>query len=266
MDDKPFDEVGDLFPGETRVESVSGDTRVVDALAIMLEKRYSQVPVMDSGVVRGVFSLRSLGQQVAIAPALKIESLLVEDVMEELPFVTVKDSLHYTLGMLDRHEALLVNSPHGLQAIVTAFDVLRHFYRVARPFILMREIELALRSLIALCAPGEKLKECISQAVAKNYERKGLPVPTELHRLAFGDYRSIIISSKNWSLFEGVMGQDRELVSTRLEQTRKIRNDAFHFRRAISRLDHQTLVTVRHWLLDKTRRAETTQQEGEHVE
>jgi len=265
MDNRPFHEVGNLFPGETSVESVSGETPVLDALEIMLEKRYSQLPVMDNGVVRGVFSLWSLAHQVAIAPALKIDGLLVEDVMEDLPFVTVKDSLHYTLGLLEQHEALLVNSPHGLQAMVTAFDVLRYFYHVARPFILIWEIELALRSLIELCAPGDKLKECINQALAKNYERRGLPVPTELHELAFEDYRSIIISSKNWSLFEGVLGRNRELVSSKLERTRKIRNDAFHFRRDISLLDYQTLVSVREWLLDKTRQAETTQKEGEHV-
>lgn len=161
MEDRPFHEVGNLFPGETHVEWIPPDTSVSEALRIMLEKRYSQLPVIENGIVRGVFSLWSLAHLIATVPALHTQDLLVEDVMETLPSVTVTDSLHSVLSSLEQHEALLVDSPHGLQAIITSFDVLHYFYRVARPFILLQEIELALRSLIELCAPGPKLKECI---------------------------------------------------------------------------------------------------------
>jgi len=256
-DDGPFHEVGNIFPGETSVESVPGETPVVEALKIMLEKRYSQLPVVEKGTVRGAFSLWSLAHQLATAPTLKVSDLTVEDVMEQLPTVTVRDSLHSIVTQLDQHEALLVGSPHGLQAILTSFDVLRYFYRVARPFILIQEIELALRSLIHLCAPGDKLKDCIDAALVPAYEKTGRAAPTELHELAFEDYRTLVHSKHNWPLFQGVVGHNSQVVSARLEEIRKIRNNVFHFRREISLLEYGTLASAREWLLEKIRRAET---------
>jgi CBS domain-containing protein len=260
-DDGPFHRVGNIFPGETGVESVTGDTPVVEALKIMLEKRYSQLPVMENGAVLGVFSLWSLADQLAMTPTLRVANLVVEDVVEQLPSVTVTDSLHSILTQLDQHEALLVDSPHGLQAILTSFDVFRYFYTVARPFILIQEIELALRSLIDLCAPGEKLKDCIDVALASAYEKAGRSGPTELHELAFEDYRTLILSKHNWPLFQGALGRNRQVVSAKLEAIRKIRNNVFHFRREIALLEYRTLATSREWLFEKIRRAETVREE-----
>ena len=253
MESNPFHEVGNLFPGETSVESIEAGTTVGNALSLMVGKRYSQLPVMDHGVVRGVFSLWSLAEHLAITPSLTVHEMLVEDLMEQLPSVTVTDSLHSVLNRLKEHEALLVNSEHGLQAVVTPLLVLDYFYKVASPFILLQEIELALRSLIELCATGEKLKSCIDHALATYYRNKNDQVPTDLQEMTFEDYRLIIISKANWTVFEGVLGQNRNLVSTKLEQIRKIRNDMFHFRdSAPAVLQYQILANVRSWLLDKT--------------
>lgn len=254
-DDGPFHEVGNIFPGETNVESIRGETPVAEALKIMLEKRYSQLPVEENGMVRGAFSFWSLAHQLSISPNLRVSDLTVEDLMEQLPTVTVTDSLHSILALLDQHEALLVGSPHGLQAILTSFDVLRYFYKVARPYILLQEIELALRSIIDLCAPNDKLKDCIDAALLRVCEKTGRDVPVELHELAFEDYRTLIHARDNWPLFEGVLGRNRDVVSANLKQIRDIRNDVFHFRREITVLDYQTLAGARDWLLEKIRRA-----------
>ena len=117
---------------------------------------FSQLPVVENGEILGVFSLWSLAENLALFPKLKVQDVLEEmevgELMEQLPKVTVKDSLHSILSQLERHDALLVDSPHGLQAVATPSDVLRYFYNVARPFILLQEIELALRELIEVCA------------------------------------------------------------------------------------------------------------------
>jgi hypothetical protein len=185
--------------------------------------------------------------------------------MEQLPKVTVKESLHSILALLERHDALLVDSPHGLQAVATSTDVLRYFYQVARPFILLQEIELALRNLIDLCAPGESLMKCINMALAKSYEARKWTLPTSLKELSFEEYRAIITCSANWPVFEGVLGHNRDLVSAKLERLRDIRNEVFHFRSDISLLDHQHLTTSRDWLLGKLKRGLPEGKEQSHV-
>lgn len=169
--------------------------------------------------------------------------------------MTVKDSVHAILGQLERHDALLVDSPHGLQAVATSSDVLRYFYRVARPFILLQEIELALRNLIEICAPGEKLTQCIDLALAKAFQARNRHV-VDLKEMSFEDYRTIVTCTANWPLFEVLLGHNRDLVSAKLERLREIRNEVFHFRSDISLLDHQHLATSRDWLLGKLKRAQ----------
>jgi CBS domain-containing protein len=137
-----FHEVGKIFPDEVELKVVSPETPVPDALREMIQYRYSQLPVLEGESVRGVFSLWSLAKHLVSVPAISLADLFVEDVMEQLPTVTVESSLHSTLSALREHEAVLVASPHGLQAVVTPMDVLDYFYRVARPFILLGEIEL----------------------------------------------------------------------------------------------------------------------------
>lgn len=258
MTDGPFHDVGSVFPGEVSIVSVSPRTPAGEALTQMLERRFSQLPVVENGEVVGVFSLWSLAQNLVLSPGIKVEALLknmeVGELMEQLPRVTVKDSLHSILGLLERHDAVLVDSPHGLQAVATPSDVLRYFYRVARPYILLQEIELALRNLIELCAPDEKLNECIDRALAKSYEARKWSVPTTLIEMTFEDYRSIITCAANWPVFEGLLGHNRDLVSAKLERLREIRNAVFHFRSDISLLDHQHLATSRDWLLGKLKR------------
>jgi CBS domain-containing protein len=249
----PFHDVGRIFPDDFDVCSVEPSTRVADALSLMAPKRYSQVPVIANGRVRGVFSLWSLTYQLLAAPDLSPLDLVVEDVMESIPSVTVDDPLDLVLEHLNLHDAVLVGSPHGLQAIATATDVLSYFYRIARPYVLLQEIELGLRNLIDQCVTEAELEQCIDRALTKQYEGRKKKPPTRLRDMTFEDYRSIIASKDNWEFFRGALGQNRELVSSKLEQVRRIRNDVFHFRDPVSVLDHETLAATRYWLFDKAR-------------
>lgn len=250
-----FHEVGCLFPGETTVDTLEPSRSVKDALAIMLEKNYSQMPVVETGIVRGVFSYRSLAANVVRMAKLDIASLPVEEVMEQIPYVSVKDSLHSILAQLNQHDALLVGDVRQVQAIATTFDVLGYFYSLAKPYILLWEIELTLRRLIAIAAPPDTLRSCIATALTDRYEQMKRPCPSSLDQMTFDDYRTVLGCKENWPHFERTLGR-REVVLTRLEQVRDIRNDVFHFRDALTFEKHQTLASTRAWVWDKVNRAE----------
>jgi len=221
----------------------------------MAPNRYSQVPVIEDGRVRGVFSLWSLAHHLLGAPNLSPHDLAVEDVMEQIPDVTVADPLERVLEHLNRHDAVLVKSPHGVQAIATGTDVLKYFYRIAGPYVLLQEIELALRNLIQSCVSGPEHDVCIERALRKKYDNAKRELPARLDEMTFEDYRSIVTAKDNWNFFCGVLGRNRDLVAAKLEQIRRIRNEVFHFRSdSISVMDHQTLAAARDWLFDKATR------------
>ncbi len=247
----PFHQVGNIFPGETSVETVEPGTPALRALRIMLERGYSQLPVLDEERVLGVFSLWTFARSVGTTPELNLRKLEVQDAMEQVPNVTVMDGIDHVRSALERSEAVLVTSPHGLQAIATAWDLFDYFYRVARPFILLQEIEMSLRDLIHRSAPGGKLAKCIEVSIAQKYEAQAKETPTRLQDMSFEDHIMIIVSHSNWPLFQGVLGANRELFKIKLQQIREIRNKVFHFREDISVLEYATLAWTRDWLFGK---------------
>ena len=246
-----FETVEQVILGDYDVLTVPPGTKATDTLKLMLDNRYSQIPVVDGDQVVGVFSLWSLAAHLHNSPRIAIEKLEVGDLVEPLPTVTVEDSLHSVFHLLSKEEALLVDSPQGLQAITTAWDFLAYFYRIAHPYILLREIELSLRELIRRCAPDEQLADAARVALQKKYKNLGKgTVPTNLHEMTFDDYRAIVDNKTNWPLFEGVLGRNRELVGSRLSKLRDIRNDVFHFRaEQLDGADHTALASSREWLL-----------------
>lgn len=247
-------EVGRLFPDETTVLTVSPETPVHEALQLMVRHRYSQLPVVEDGRIRGLFSHWALAQLLSTSPKVDLTALEVSDVIEPARSVTVEDSLYEVLEILGEREALVVESPRGLQAIATAHDVLSYFYGVARPYVLLQEIELCLRAIINHCAPGDLLAECIDNALRGFYNAvKGTDPPATVEEMTFEDYRTLIISKKNWGHFAGVIGSNREIVGAKLQRIGKIRNRVFHFRRDIIVDEYSTLAANREWLLDKLR-------------
>lgn len=258
MDDSrnPFQDVGRIFPGEVSLRCVDPSTTVTEALRIMVGNRFSQLPVVSNGVVRGVFSHWSLAHHLLDSPKLSPLELFVEDVMEPLPYVTVQDSLDTVLEHLNRHDAVLVTSPHGLQAVATAADVLNYFVQVAKPFVLLQEIELSLRALLRGCLTDAELEACAGYALRSKYGGDISRIPLRLEDMSFEEYRAIVSAKDNWPHFEGVLGRSRELVASKLLRVRDIRNSIFHFREPVSVLDHETLTITRNWLLDKTRTRE----------
>ncbi len=245
----PFHDVGAIFPDDVDLVSVAPSEPVVGALGLMLERRFSQLPVLDGDDVIGVFSLWSLAAHMAAWPSASIGVLTVADVLGRLPTVTVKDPLDALLEHLERHDAVLVSSPHGLQAVVTAFDVLDYFYRVARPFVLLQEIELGLRGLLGQIVEQDDLEGFLASALRGKYEAVKRPIPTRLDQMTFEDARTAITSRENWNYLNGSIPGTREMVSARLDRVREIRNSVFHFRGSVTIQEYQALVTTRDWLL-----------------
>jgi len=249
----PFQDVGSLFPGDVEPVCLELDASVMDALRLMASHRYSQLPIISDGQVRGIFSMWSLTQHLIDSPEIKLQNLTVEDVMDQpLPSVTVEHSLDQVLGYLDQHDAVLVQSPHGIQAVATSTDALNYFRRVAEPFVVLQEIELGLRSLIDACVSDTQLQECVERALSKKYESGKIPLPSGLDKMSFEDYSTMITARDNWEYFAWVFGKNRALFQSRLQLVRKIRNHVMHFRE-ISVNDHQSLLSTRNWLLAKDR-------------
>jgi hypothetical protein len=252
-----FNLVNSLLPDEQDILSVRPDTKVRDALELLRQHRFSQLPVMEAKFVLGVFSYRSFAKRAAELGKVDLDRLEVDDCIEDLEFVRVTDELERTFFYLDRDGAVLVGDPDRLVAVATPTDLIQYLYSLTHPFILIQEIELVLRRLVSAMVLEEDFAKYSRRALASNYKGIEDRIPTRLEELTCAELVLTVINSVNYAeAFCKLLGSNRDSARGYLGQISSIRNDVFHFRRSITEADIQILANARMWLLRKARAVE----------
>ena len=257
-----FHRINRIIPQDQSVLTIPPTCRVREAIKLMREHGYSQVPVVENKEVLGVFSFRSFAYGSATSTLEEWTKqrcapgdLPVDEFLEQLEFARVTEEMSRAFDAMDRDNGILIGTPERLVGILTPMDFLRYLYQVASPFVMVSEIELALRALIRIAMNPEQIvaacKHCLSSAYGGEDK-----VPTAVEEMTFDNYQTIITHGENWPELEPVFGGTRTRVSSKLKEVGAIRNDLFHFKREITMQDHQTLANHRNWLLNKVKQAE----------
>ena len=258
-----FHMVNRLLPDGQVVVAVPPGMPAREALALMRQHGFSQLPVKEGDSVLGLFTYRAFALEVAQIKSAKVDapSLPVEEFLEhEKPsFARLDDEFRSLIDVLDKRDSVIVSGPEDLVAILTPMDVLRYLYSVADAFVLIEEIELALRSLIERATPdSEVFKSCVRNALSASYQDRELP--ERLEDMTFGEYVALLQNVQNWAHFEPAFGGTRERALGKLEPARDLRNVVFHFRRQLSVEDHERLTACRGWLFRCMRKVRAQQQ------
>ena len=252
-----FQRLNRIIPEDQQLQILPEDTPVQGALDLMKHKGFSQVPITDGREIIGVFSFRSfaLGVLRFEDERTNVLKLTVADFLEDIPFRSVNDPFDDVIDNVEENDAVLVGRPEELIAIVTAMDILRYLYGVTSPFVVIAEIELAVRALMTWSASAVQLQDCIKKSLSQRYQPADLPKGVD--DLTFSDYASVMGYDENWkSHFKDTFGSTRPDVRAKLERVAEIRNHLFHFRREITLDEFEELTLVRDWLL---RRSKLTQ-------
>ncbi|MCX5136409.1 CBS domain-containing protein [Streptomyces sp. NBC_00340] len=253
-----FHRVSYLLSGEGPV-AISPDLTIPEALKLMRDYGFAQMPVVAGKEVLGLFSHRSFSERLMNSQWLwsktrTPETLVVEDFIETPVYVRAVEPIDKLFTAMDDVDAVLVGDPDRLQGIVTSSDVIAYLYRVASPYLLLKETETGLRSLIEAAVTPEKLRECAQQALANLYQGREDRLPTSLVAMTFDEQVSIVMNTRNWPAFAGVMGASRDMFTYEIRPVGQIRNDVFHFKRELTDEDLEKLMTAREWVLRKLRR------------
>ncbi len=256
-----FHQINRVIPKDQDLFHLEPQRTARDAIAQLREREYSQAPVVSNGIVIGVFSFRSFAKEVGelelpdwnqrkCAPG----DLEVRDCMEDFQFARVTDELSSTFEALDRDNGVLVGAPDGLIGILTPMDVLRYFHEIASPFVLMSEIETALRRLIRQVLTDEQIAEAAAECLATVYSKAALPAALEA--MTFGDYETLVGYGKIWPQLQTVFGSNRIHTKARLKDIGSIRNELLHFRREAGSQIHRQLSMHRSWCLSRVKMVE----------
>src|SRR4029077_21084395 len=101
------------------VRCVTPETLASEALEIMREFDFSQLPVMSGPEVLGVFSYRSFSEGILVLQSGRVSpgEVPVEEAMQPVAWVRAHDELGDIVSEFEHSEAVLVGDEQHLQAI-----------------------------------------------------------------------------------------------------------------------------------------------------
>jgi CBS domain-containing protein len=255
-----------LVPEHQQLITIAPASPVSEALRLMREHNFSQLPVTVGDEVLGLFSYRSfalklpevLGHSRNAAPL----TLHVDLFLDSPTYANGRDEIADYFTALDTQAAVLVGSPDRVHAVVTSSDALAYFYAAASPYYLLGEGEVAIRELIGASISKEQLQECIQRSLKQHYETNlKQELPTSLDGLTLNDLVMLLRYRGTWELFETTFGKNQDYATAKLAKLPGLRNDVFHFKRQLTLEDLETLRQARDWLLGRVKQADARNRE-----
>lgn len=247
-----FHRINKVLPEEQDLITCSPDDLVEEILCKMIKDDLSQVPVVIGKNVLGVFSYRSFVIEVMNLLKTKERDILglpVEPFMDELHFARITDEINKLFNEFNFNDAVLIGNQSKLQGIVTTIDALRYFYKIASPYVLISEIELAIRELLSNALTENEISN-FAKNNFQHYKKENEKFPLALIEMTLKDYVTIIRFKGHWeSKLKIVFGGSYYNAITKLAKLPDLRNDIFHFNREPTMEDIEILRGARDWLL-----------------
>lgn len=223
-------------------DTVGVNASIQTALTTMFENEFSQLPVEDDGRISGAISYRSISRVLKSFDGTDISQQDVGIALEDPEFVEQDRDIYELFETLAEDDYVLVGTSDNLEGIMTRYDVFSFLEDQVRPFLLIGDIESALRQLFA--GAFDDVDHQIEQTFEDRDEHNGSYDPPErLEEFNYWEYQTFI--SANWDTLGGYFNADKKFIVGMIEELGEIRNALFHFREATDSVD-QNLIQIAH--------------------
>lgn len=243
----PVDTEATLALAQDLPVEVTADSTLRAAMQLLAANDVESALVRDEGEVIGVFTMRRLADLMSGQRFPKSADPVDGWIMAP-EFYRADEPMDSLIKRLTRSGVLLVGDPSNVSGVIT----LRAVAEFAQPFLMIAEIERALREALGALIPPDERGPLFATVLAST--SGGRPLPNALDRLTIGDYRSILTHRMMLDRSRPVFGGS---VGPRLEKIGELRNSLFHFRDPLTLADLQFLEGERSFFrvrLDRMRR------------
>jgi len=210
------------------LEWIDSNAPIKNAINLMLDKQYSQLPVFDNNDCIGSVTLESMLHVIANqAHKSNLTSSFLDWPVKRFVDSTTKyarsdDDLLEHAEIMANEGYILIGDHKNVKSILTNCDLVRFLKLKTEPFLLLREIETSLRYIIYKTLRTQKLESALQTIRTQN----GLKA-TKLEELTLNDLRQIVTSS--WADLKKIF-IDKKETSKQLEKVRQLRNQILHFK------------------------------------
>jgi CBS domain-containing protein len=253
--------VSQLIDGRGKPVCIRAEDRVDQALKLMLEHDYSQLPVVRAttggdladylityeDILRGMRHFKATAGD-----------LTVRDVMIPASVYEPTDDLFEILADLQKSSAVLVAVPttNDLIGIVTGYDIADYLRDRTEDLMRVEDIELIVKEFIraAHSQVGDHLDEVklaediarVTSGTGKTLENSGKAKAFE--DLTLAEYNSLLLMKECWAFLEPTFAVKKDFVRALLDDVRVIRNSLAHFRGDLTAESRDKLRFAAEWL------------------
>ena len=238
-----------LIEGHDDLVSIPKHAKVREALVLMMEHDYSQLPVTnEDGNLVGIISEASIvNTYFHIDPVLSLLDLTVDHCSASSRTISPDSDIFEALNLLENAYAVVVVENQKPVGILTDYDTTHFFRDLSEGLIIVEDIEVTLRQYIeSVFSDNHKMDAALMRAFKENKKDPSRPA-REYEALTFAEHIQLIVTEHNWEKFADYFAP-KELFSKLMAQVGDIRNQLAHFRGRLEPIQLNALVRGRDWL------------------
>jgi len=242
----------ELIEGRGKPLCVTKDTKVTDALALMMEHDYSQLPIVDEdGNLCGMISESAImGMYYHTGGIVSLLDLDIGHFQTSPVTAAPGNDIFEALDLLQNNYAIVIIEDRKPVGILTNYDTTHFFRDVSEGLILVQDIEEALRQYIETVFFDDN-RMCAALMRAFGASKRDTTQPAHTYdELSFGQHIQLIITDENWKKFEGAF-KPKQMFIQLMDQVRDIRNQLAHFRGRLEPVQRDALLRARDWLASR---------------
>lgn len=231
IDDEPY---ASLLPGTT----------IGEAFAQLEMAGATHLPVILNNRVLGIFSSRSVAQCFTYHPTgTDPRQAEIDDYLYPADFVRAQQSLAAAVDLIGRQGLALVGNEDFLLGVITSKQIGEHLWRIAQPFSMIHDIELAIKQLASQCVQaGANLEDALATCSMQRFTGKPISEYT------MGQIVRLITHESNMEYFYPGFGKNKNLARSRMKAAVDLRNRVFHFSGEVGSDDLEALSETKFWL------------------
>ncbi|MCL4263895.1 MAG: CBS domain-containing protein [Anaerolineae bacterium] len=250
-----FDPIKDLLLNRKDPTHVTHQETVRDALVKMVDKDFSQLPVVDNeGFLTGIISEQTISRQYFhLNNAVSLLDLTVDHCQEDAVTLEREDAgLFEILELLKNNYAVIITSSRRPVGIITDYDTTHFFRDWSEGLIRIQNIELTLRQYIENIFPDGESRNAASLRVL-GADRKDPTQPLKRYNeLSFRDHIQILTYEHYWERFEPYL-KPKLLFINLMEPVNLARNQLAHFRGRLDAIQLDALIRAEQWIASRKR-------------
>lgn len=215
------------------------DDSIYDALEIMFQRDFDQLPVISGQGVEGAITYKSICQYLKSigSPEIKETSVKIA-LVRNVKFVNLDQDIFELFDTFALDQFVLIGDRHNLDGILTRYDVFYFLEDQVEPILKIGDIEESLRLIIRESCPD--LEGRIEDTFAGRDEHDDNFKPPEgLLEFSFYDYRLFMM--RNLDQMPSRISSERQMVEQLLKDVGDIRNALLHFRASADEVDRDKL-------------------------